>query len=515
MLGAATALLVGVTASATAAGGGDGAAKAAHRSAAPGHRAGVMPTVGQAAEARAAHTAAAPLAAPAIGKNTLAYNGGIDGAGVMSGAKTKVYLVFYGNQWGDRTTDAHGNAAFSEDPYGVAGVAQQMFKGIGTNGERWSADLTQWCDGPNVAQGALACPANLPASQFIPYQAGGVLAGVWYDDADAEPDDINGHGLALEANRAAGHFGNKTAASNRNAYYVIMSPQGTNPDNYAGRYCAWHDWNNAGNLSGGAAPSAFGNNIAFSNQPYNVERDDCGKSFVNGGEAGNTDGYTMTLGHEWHEMMSDPYPNTGWANPGTNGGGWGQENSDECAWIAPGEAGGADNVSFGSFGTFAQQASWSNDTNSCALSHPIVNHGGGGKLNGTHRLTVSGGFALDDPNASTSPTQLITWAKNGRSNQNWVFTQQPDGSYSIANAASKLCVDDGGWTDPNPGGVVLQDRCTNTVSQHWMVTKLPSGAYTIANVHSGLLITTEHAGNGSEVTQEANTNSALQQWTIS
>ncbi|MEY9878452.1 F0F1-type ATP synthase membrane subunit c/vacuolar-type H+-ATPase subunit K, partial [Streptacidiphilus sp. MAP12-33] len=60
----------------------------------------------------------------------------------------------------------------------------------------------------------------------------------------------------------------------------------------------------------------------------------------------------------------------GWTNSSS-----GEENSDECAWIAAGQAGGASNVAMGT-GTFTEQASWSNDTNACAISHPIVNHGG-------------------------------------------------------------------------------------------------------------------------------------------
>src|SRR6185312_4270412 len=57
----------------------------------------------------------------------------------------------------------------------------------------------------------------------------------------------------------------------------------------------------------------------------------------------------------------------------------GQENSDECAWIAAGSPGGAANVVMGN-GTYTEQASWSNDTNSCAISHAIVTHGGGGNV---------------------------------------------------------------------------------------------------------------------------------------
>jgi serine protease len=118
--------------------------------------------------------AKAHAATAATGSEALSYCGGIDGIGVNSG-HANVYLIFYGSQWGTRSTDSNGNAAFTGDPDHAASAAQQMFKGIGTNNETWSADLTQWCDGPNVSAGATSCPSN---ANFIPYQAGGVLAGV-------------------------------------------------------------------------------------------------------------------------------------------------------------------------------------------------------------------------------------------------------------------------------------------------------------------------------------------------
>ncbi|MEU1289328.1 putative Ig domain-containing protein [Kitasatospora sp. NPDC005856] len=310
--------------------------------------------------------------AAATGQQTLSYGGGVDGIGVQSG-HSKVYLVFYGNQWGTQSTDANGNAKFSNDSAGAAGATQQMFKGIGTNGETWSADLTQWCDGPNVATGAVSCPSN---ANFIPYQSGGVLSGVWYDNAAASPSQASGNQLAQEAVKAAGHFGNTTAAANRDAYYIVLSPHGTNPDDYQNPttgYCAWHDWNGDTTLTGGAANSPYGD-IAFSNQPYNIDAgSNCGVGFVN--SPGTLDGWTMTLGHEWHEMMSDQNPAGGWTNHVSGSSYNGQENSDECAWIRPGSTGGAANISFGPFGSYAEQASWSNDTNSCAISHAILTHG--------------------------------------------------------------------------------------------------------------------------------------------
>src|SRR4051794_20682976 len=302
----------------------------------------------------------------ATGPKTLSYGGGVDGIGVQSG-HSKVYLVFYGTQWGTQTT-ANGISSFSGDANHAAEAAQNMFKGIGTNNERWSADLTQWCDGPNVPAGATSCPAN-PA--FIPYQSGGVLSGVWYDNSKASPSAATAAQLGSEAVSAASPFGNPTAASNRYSYYVILSPHGTNPDNYQGQYCAWHDYNGDVGVS-----SPYGD-VAFSNQPYNIDSGaGCGVGFVNGSTSGKLDGYTMTLGHEWQEMMSDQNPAGGWTNH-TGSSYNGQENSDECAWIAAGSTGGAANITFAT-GTFAEQASWSNDTNNCAITHAIVGGGGTG-----------------------------------------------------------------------------------------------------------------------------------------
>jgi serine protease len=291
-------------------------------------------------------------------EQTLTKGAAVAGVGVLDG-QSKVYLVFYGTQWGTSSTDANGNLKFTNDTAGAAGAAQQMFKGIGTNSELWSAELTQWCD--DMATGASSCAAG--DTTRIPYQQN-IFAGAWYDNSAASPSAATAAQLATEANKAAAHFGNTTSAANRFAYYVILSPKGTNPDNYQGQYCAWHDYTSQSN-----------GNMAYSNQPYNIDSGaGCGVGFVN--SPGTLDGFTMTLGHEWHEMMSDQFPAGGMSNHGT-GTHAGQENSDECAWIAAGSTGGAANIAF-STGTFAEQASWSNDTNNCAISHAIIPNGGGG-----------------------------------------------------------------------------------------------------------------------------------------
>ncbi|MEW2303073.1 hypothetical protein AB0958_24400 [Streptomyces sp. NPDC006655] len=362
------------------------------------YRHGVIPTIQGNARMKS-WAAGHPAAAAATGPQTLSYGGGIDGIGVQSG-HSKVYLVFYGSQWGTQSTNGSGDATFSGDPDGAAPVTQEMFKGIGTGNERWSADLTQWCDGPNVSSGATSCPSN---ANFIPYQSGGVLSGVWYDNSAASPSAATGHQLGAEAVKAAGHFGNTTAASNRDAYYIILSPHNTNPDSYQGQYCAWHDYNGDSTLTGGPVSSSYGD-IAFSNQPYNMDSGSgCGVGFVN--SPGTLDGWTMTLGHEWHEMMSDQNPAGGWTNH-TGSSYDGQENSDECAWLSPGSTGGAANVAMGT-GTFAEQASWSNDTNNCAISHAIVgggSSGGGGGGTLTNGTFETGSLSSWTTSGSTSAT---------------------------------------------------------------------------------------------------------------
>ncbi|HSN17405.1 MAG TPA: hypothetical protein VLV87_04270, partial [Gammaproteobacteria bacterium] len=291
------------------------------------YRHGVIPTVGQhqkMKEWEATHRA--NRATTATSANTLYYGGGTSSSnqgnvGVANGV-VKVYLVFYGSGWGTQGTNSSGYATFSGDPDGAAVAAQEMFKGIGTGGELWSADLTQWCQG--ISSGSASCPSGTAASSFVPYMSGGILAGVWEDTSATTPINANGHTLALEAIKAAQHFGNTTPASNRYSYYVIMSAHGDDPDNYQSPtqgYCAWHDWNGDTSLSGGAASSSVGD-IAFSNQPYNMDMgSSCGVGFVN--SPGTLDGWTMTLGHEWHETMSDYFPAGGWTASS------GQENSDE------------------------------------------------------------------------------------------------------------------------------------------------------------------------------------------
>ena len=134
----------------------------------------------------------------AASANDLNYGGGIDGIGVTTGHE-KVYLVFYGSQWGTQSTNGNGDVTLSGDPSGEAPYLQEFFKGLGTGGELWSGVLTQYCDG--VAVGAQTCPAS--NTEHVAYPTGGALAGVWVDESTASPS----HGDRPPARRRGGQRG--------------------------------------------------------------------------------------------------------------------------------------------------------------------------------------------------------------------------------------------------------------------------------------------------------------------
>ena len=81
--------------------------------------------------------------------NDLNYGGGIDGIGVTTGPE-RVYMVFYGSQWGTQSTNSNGDVTLSGDPSGQAPYQQELYKGLGTGGELWSGVMTQYCDGVAV-----------------------------------------------------------------------------------------------------------------------------------------------------------------------------------------------------------------------------------------------------------------------------------------------------------------------------------------------------------------------------
>lgn len=130
------------------------------------------------------------------------------------------------------------------------------------------------------------------------------------------------------------------------------------------------------------------------------------------------------------------------------------------------------------------------------------------------RSMVTGGKALDVPNHSTTGgTQLVTWTPNGGANQQWQFTSNGDGSYSIKSMESGLCVDVNS-NSTAPGAKIIQWSCTGGANQKWTVQAV-TGGYKVTSVSSGLLVTAASTSNGALVTQQADSGSSLQVWAIS
>lgn len=327
---------------------------------------------------------------PATNANNLSYGGGLHHNGVTSGHE-KVYLVFWGTQWGKPSTNSKGDVTLPGDPSAEAPYLQELFKGIGTGGERWSGVMTQYCDGVKVY--ATSCPA---ASYHVAYPSGGALAGVWADESASSPLRATGHQLGVVAIAAAHHFGNNTKGSNRNAQYVILSPTGTHPDGFntsSGNFCAWHDDTADPSLPSGPVKSAL--DVAFTNMPYVTDAGSaCGENFVNGGAAGLLDGVSIVEGHEYAETITDQYPAFGWTSTGTGG----EENGDLCAWNQPGP-GGTNDLSLPT-GSFAMQSTWSNDASGgkCSFGQPTVRNNwvlnGGFEKGGLAKWKVSGAVAV-------------------------------------------------------------------------------------------------------------------------
>jgi serine protease len=307
------------------------------------------------------HTVAFNTPKRRASRNNLSFGGGVSGVGVTTGPE-KVYLVFWGSQWGTQSTDSSGYTTFSGDPGGVAPDLQAFFTGLGTGGETWSGVMTQYCEG--ISASAQSCPTG--NTSHVAYPTGGALAGVWEDTSVAAPGTATAHQLAQEAENAATHFGNTTTAANRDAQYVIVSPTGTDPDSYETQgFCAWHDYTGDSTMDGGGAVS--GSLLAFTNLPYIPDAGaSCGQGFVN--SPGTLDGVTIVEGHEYAETITDQFPAGGWIDS------TGEENGDKCAWISSGQ-GASQNVTL-TTGSFAVQSTWANDFNGgaggCEASHPIV-----------------------------------------------------------------------------------------------------------------------------------------------
>jgi serine protease len=261
----------------------------------------------------------------------------------------KIYVVFWG--WGEPGAFDHATPGLpTYDPDGAAARMTAFVNAMG--GTKWAGVSTQYYETVNGQNVYIQNPTN-------------VSGGVWYDNTNPIHDNVSGVELAQEAQRAVAHFG---ITDLDNSQVVVAQPQRYNEAgfNSGAGYCAWHDYTQPSTYPG-VQPG-----ISFTNMPYVLNSGSgCGQNSVNTGfYGGRLDGFTIVLGHEIEETVTDPGAED--VINGQNLGGWydyaAYENGDKCAWvgytegIAPASTvpGGLANITGNDGKQYPVQSLWSN-----------------------------------------------------------------------------------------------------------------------------------------------------------
>jgi serine protease len=295
----------------------------------------------------------------------------------------KLYLVYWG--WGQSGAWPSGTTCTSEpisegsfsatlpcDPDGAGKYMADFLQQMG--GTPWAGVQTQYFQ--TTSSGAQQNITN-PSEQ---------LAGIWVDDTNPNTlpsTNINNPAgqtntltvLGQEAQRAVTQFG---ITDLDNADIVIVQPPGLSDPNAASQgYCAFHDYTYPDVASG--VYNGIQQGISYSNIPYQLNSgSSCGENSVNSGAAGKVDGFSIVLGHEVEETVTDPGAEDVTGSGPTHLGGWydtvdANENGDKCAWVGvnpltgqgppvpiPGAVG---DIKGNAGSTFAVQSLWSNAAN--------------------------------------------------------------------------------------------------------------------------------------------------------
>jgi serine protease len=260
----------------------------------------------------------------------------------------KEYLVYWG--WGQSgawpagtncsaETIAEGSlsATLACDPDGAGKYMADFLQQIG--GTPWANVSTQYYQ---TSAGQKTHIANDPH----------LLAGIWVDDTDPNTlpqTNLNNPAgptntltaLGQEAQAAVQHFG---ITDLQNANIVIVQPPGlSDPNALSQGYCAFHDYTYPGLESN--VYNGIQQGISYSNIPYQLAINSsgsnvCGENAVNSGSQGKLDGFSIVLGHEMEETITDPGAEdvVGTGLTPTHLGGWydtldANENGDKCAWV--------------------------------------------------------------------------------------------------------------------------------------------------------------------------------------
>src|SRR5947209_9666736 len=326
---------------------------------------------------------------PEFPATTLPFPGNMAYYGGHVQTTPKEYLVFWG--WGEKgafpasqtcssenLTEGSFTATLACDPDGAGKYMADFVQQMGGTG--WAGVQDQYYQ--TDSSGAQQSITN-PSEQ---------LAGIWVDDTnDASglpstsssnpPGPTNTYtALAQEAARAVSHFGVTDLA---NANIIIAQPPNfSDPNALATGYCAFHDYTEP-NLEGGIY-NGLPTGIAWTNMPYALAINSgganvCGENAVNNDARGKLDGFSIVLGHEIEETVTDPGAEDvlGSGTSAKQIGGWydaldANENGDKCAWVGenlltaqgppepvPGALG---NMTGNAGDRFAVQSLWSNDS---------------------------------------------------------------------------------------------------------------------------------------------------------
>jgi serine protease len=301
----------------------------------------------------------------------LIYHGGNAGPGAIGVETTPAtYLIFWGPDWanGFTTTDANGSVYTSQQ---LQKYATSFLTNLG--GTSWAAIQDEYCN--NVAVGTTSCAA-VGGGNYVTNPRN-QLKGVWTDPTPV-PSDIVTLGLeenlvddplAMEAIRASAHFQYDPQAT-----YIILTPPTTIGTGQP-VYCGYHTQTTS--IDGYGNPYrvqyAF---IPFLNASWpGLGAGGCGMNSVNvisdSFGHGVFDGYSIVVGHEYAEAVTDP------DNFASDQDGWndiqGSENGDKCAWTD------LANVSMNNHTKFAVQPLWSNRAfdvtgQGCVRSAPTKPH---------------------------------------------------------------------------------------------------------------------------------------------
>ena len=197
------------------------------------------------------------------------------------------------------------------------------------------------------------------------------LGGIWVDDTNPIPKNLSYTNMAEEAQRAAATLG---VTDLNNANFVIAQPANfSDPAAASTGYCAFHDYTEPG-LENGIYNNVTPG-ISYTNMPYVLNQGaGCGQNLVNPGASGKLDGFTVALGHEIEETVTDPGAEDV-TTAGQEIGGWydvldSGENGDKCAYVGDDTGltdpsglpipGGGSNMTGNAGGQFAVQSLWSN-----------------------------------------------------------------------------------------------------------------------------------------------------------